>query len=73
MPKNYFIPFTILCISAFYGQEYAVGNIKDELKKKANAVIRKNQQDIIIKSIDQMEIKYSKAITVLNQSGAELA
>ncbi len=35
MPKNYFIPFTILCISAFYGQEYAVGNIKDELKKES--------------------------------------
>lgn len=73
MPKNYFLPFTILCISALYGQEYAVGNIKDELKKKANAVIRKDQQDITIKSIDQMEIKYSKATTVLNQSGAELA
>ncbi|WP_407484128.1 DUF3857 domain-containing protein [Elizabethkingia meningoseptica] len=73
MQKKYLLPAAIFCITVSYAQEYAVSNIKEELKKKANAVIRKNQQDITIKSIDQMETRYSKVVTVLNQSGAEMA
>ncbi|WP_337050600.1 hypothetical protein [Elizabethkingia meningoseptica] len=59
MQKKYLLPAAIFCITVSYAQEYAVSNIKEELKKKANAVIRKNQQDITIKSIDQMETRYS--------------
>ena len=73
MLKNYFVLGAIACCTVAYAQQYAVSGIKEELKKNASAVIRKDQRDIWIKSIDQIETKYSSAVTVLNQNGASVA
>lgn len=68
MKKNYcilFFSFTTL----FFAQDYKVSSIPENLLSNANAVIRESSEDHVIKSVNEMEIKQSAAITILNTAG----
>lgn len=68
MKKNYcilFFSFTTL----FFAQDYKVSSIPENLLSNANAVIRESSEDHVIKSVNEMEIKQSAAITILNAAG----
>ncbi|KQT35967.1 GTPase [Chryseobacterium sp. Leaf405] len=65
----------ILCIGAlsmasFYcAQSFPVSSIAENLKKNANAVIRKDFTTIQINKIDDIKYQYYTATTVLNKDG----
>lgn len=54
---------------AVSAQNYAVANISESLKKKANAVIRDESTRIIIKDANKAVIQRKIAVTVLNEDG----
>lgn len=62
----------IICTLAFFqlsAQQYNVLLIPDSLKKNANAVIRTDETQIIIKDIGKAIIQHKYAITILNEAG----
>jgi transglutaminase-like putative cysteine protease len=69
----------IFCIGAFsiasvyYAQNYPVSAIPDNLKKNANAVIRKDLTTIQINSINDIKYQYTTVTSVLNKDGDEKA
>lgn len=72
MKKNYcilFFSFTTL----FFAQDYKISLIPENLLSNANAVIRESSEDHIMKSVNEMEIKQSTAITILNTAGDSFA
>ena len=72
MKKNYcilFFSFTTL----FFAQDYKISSIPENLLSNANAVIRESSEDHIMKSVNEMEIKQSSAITILNTAGDSFA
>lgn len=69
---NNFLKLIILVFSNFYfSQNYAVSSIPEELKSKANIVIRNDASTYVINSIDDMEINHQNVFTVLNKAGDE--
>ncbi|GGP05542.1 hypothetical protein GCM10010992_22040 [Cloacibacterium rupense] len=69
---NNFLKLIILVFSNFYfSQNYAVSSIPEELKSKANIVIRNDVSTYVINSIDDMEINHQNVFTVLNKAGDE--
>lgn len=72
MKKNYcilFFSFTTL----FFAQDYKISSIPENLLSNANAVIRESSEDHVMKSVNEMEIKQSSAITILNTAGDSFA
>ena len=65
--KLSFLVFSNFCFS----QNYAVSSIPEELKSKANIVIRNDVSTYVINSIDDMEINHQNVFTVLNKAGDE--
>ncbi|WP_415326555.1 DUF3857 domain-containing protein [Chryseobacterium sp. MMS23-Vi53] len=69
----------ILCIGAFsiaslyYAQSYPVSAIPENLKKNADAVIRKDLTTIQINSINDIKYQFTTVTTVLNKDGDEKA
>lgn len=69
----------ILCIGAFsvaslyYAQTYPASAIPENLKKNANAVIRKDFTTIQINKIDEIKYQLNKVTTVLSKDGDEKA
>ena len=57
---------SITCLTAF-GQEYPVADIPAEIKKGANAVIRKSIERIELTDIESANYKQEIAITVFNE------
>lgn len=60
-----FLPFSLL----YFGQDYTVSLIPENLLKNANAVVRESSVDYILKSIDDLEIKKSNATTIFSTAG----
>ncbi|ASK32578.1 DUF3857 domain-containing protein [Chryseobacterium sp. T16E-39] len=59
-----------LCIaSVYYAQNYPVSAIPENLKKDANAVIRKDFTTIQINKIDEIKYQMNTVTTVLNKGG----
>lgn len=52
-----------------FSQNYAVSEIPEELKKDANAVVRKNLSQYTINSVDDIDIVDSEVITIFNKAG----
>ena len=66
------LKLSLLAIPTFYFcQNYAVSAIPEELKTKANIVIRNEASTYVINSIDNMEINHQNVFTVLNKAGDE--
>lgn len=69
---NNLLKLSLLVFSNFYfSQNYAVSSIPEELKSKANIVIRNDVSTYVINSIDDMEINHQNVFTVLNKAGDE--
>ena len=52
-----------------FSQNYAVSEIPEELKKDANAVVRKNLSQYTINSVDDIDIVDTEAVTIFNKAG----
>lgn len=63
--KLSFLVISTLCFS----QNYAVSAIPEELKAKANIVIRNEESTYVINSIENMEINNQMVFTVMNKTG----
>ncbi|WP_426277416.1 DUF3857 domain-containing protein [Chryseobacterium sp. S-02] len=69
----------IFCIGAlsiaslYFAQNFPVSAIPENLKKNANAVIRKDFTTIQINSINDIKYQYTTVTTVLNKDGDEKA
>jgi len=69
----------ILCIGAislaslYYAQSFPVSSISENLKKNANAVVRKDFMTVQINKIDEVKYLTNKVTTVLNKEGDEKA
>ncbi|CAA7194429.1 DUF3857 domain-containing protein [Chryseobacterium potabilaquae] len=53
----------------YYSQNYPVSTIPENLKKNANAVIRKDITTVYINKIDEIKYQYNTITTVLNKDG----
>lgn len=49
-------------------QSYAVSDISSELKVRAGAVVRNEELTIEVKSFNQVDYRYKRAVTILNSS-----
>ena len=68
MKRIYFLSF--LFISSWnFGQDYNVASIPESLRANANAVIREHSQDYTVKSVNEMLIKETKAVTIMSSAG----
>jgi len=65
------IPIMVLMSGNILAQTYAISDIPDELKKDANAVIRNYSSEHLIKAPDNMEVKNTKVISILNKAAAD--
>ncbi|MBU4538344.1 MAG: DUF3857 domain-containing protein [Weeksellaceae bacterium] len=72
MKKLYKLCFTVLSVFAF-AQDYSVSSIPENLLANANAVIRESSEDCILKSVNDMQIKETNVVTVLNTAGNEFS
>lgn len=52
-----------------FSQNYAISEIPEELKKDANAVVRNNSSEYVIKSENQIELKKKIVISILSKAG----
>ncbi len=59
--------------SLYFAQIYPVSSIPENLKKNANAVIRKDLTTVQINKIDEIKYQYNTVTTVLNKDGSEKA
>ena len=68
--------FLIVCLFIFYAagaQDYNVMLIPDSLKKNADIVIRNEEYNVVVKSLENVIIKHKYAVTILNENGDEYA
>lgn len=63
--------FVLLLLTGFpcFSQNYAVDQIKPELLKDADAVIRDYNLQVEVEDIDEMTVKTTRVITVMNKDG----
>lgn len=52
-------------------QDYSFSEINTSLLKNADAVVRYDQMNVLVKSSDYMEVTSKRAITVLNEKGSK--
>lgn len=52
-----------------FSQNYAVSEIPEELKKDANAVVRRNLSQYTINSVDDVDIVDTEVLTIFNKAG----
>ena len=55
--------------TVYFSQNFAVSSIPEELKNKANIVVRNEVSTYVINSIDNMEIDHQNVFTVMNKAG----
>jgi hypothetical protein len=64
----------LIHLSLFAGDgEYAVSKISPALLKNANAVIRLDEQKVVLKNLEKMIIRNHFVITILNEKGDKFA
>ena len=57
--------------TVYFSQNFAVSSIPEELKNKANIVVRNEVSTYVINSIDNMEIDHQNVFTVMNKAGED--
>ncbi|MGZ5272702.1 MAG: DUF3857 domain-containing protein [Kaistella sp.] len=70
MRKFSLLCFTVLAVTVL-AQDYSITSVPDNLLKHSKAIIRESSKDHVLKAVNEMEIKISDAVTVLNSSGDE--
>ena len=73
MKKQLYLLIFLVCSNFWMAQDYSILNIPGELLKNANAVIRESSEEYTMKSINDMEVKKTSVITILNSSGEEFS
>ena len=68
MKKIYKLSLAFLPIFGF-AQNYNVTEIPENLLTNANAVIREHTENYVLKSVNDMSVKETQAITILSKSG----
>jgi predicted transglutaminase-like cysteine proteinase len=63
------ITLCVLISVKMFSQNYAVSEIPEELKKDANAVVRKNFSQYTVNSVDDLDITDTEVLTILNKAG----
>lgn len=71
--KQIYLLFLSAFSASFFAQDYSIASIPDNLLKNANAVIREHSEDYLVKSVNDMEVKQSSAITIFNSAGDPFA
>ncbi|MEP2280642.1 DUF3857 domain-containing protein [Maribacter sp.] len=66
----YFICFFIVSNTAI-GQQYHISRICPDLLKNADAVVRLDRMNILVKTSDYMEVTSTRVVTVFNKKGAK--
>ncbi|MGC1514127.1 MAG: DUF3857 domain-containing protein, partial [Maribacter sp.] len=64
----YLFSLWLLCLHA-NSQNYQVSQIYPVLLQNADAVVRHDKMNILVKSYDHMEISLERVVTVLNNNG----
>ncbi len=70
MKKNYTL-FLVCSSALLFAQNYATSNIPEELLKNANTVVRENRSDYILKSVNDLEIKKTSVVSIMNAAGKD--
>jgi len=68
MIKNYIHILLVFNLSIFFSQTFPIATIPDSLKDNSIAVVRKNDVQITIESVDKMVVKNYMAVTVLDKA-----
>ncbi len=72
MKKIYKLCFIVLSVMVF-AQDYSIISIPENLLQNANAVIREHSEDYIMKSVNDMTIKETRVVTILNKAGDDFS
>lgn len=65
--------FGLLLAVIAYAQNYDIAQIPDALKQNAQAIVRENSTNYILKSVNDLEINTVYAVTVMNTAGDHFA
>ena len=68
MTKIYQLCFTVFSMWSL-AQNYAVASISENLLTNANAIVREHSEDYILKSVNDMTIKETHVVTIMNAAG----
>ena len=71
--RNWIVILIIFKAFAVQAQDYNVLLIPDSLKNHADVVVRNEEYDVVVKSLDKVVIRHKYAITILNENGDEYA
>jgi len=69
--RFYFFFLLSLSFHFLFSQDYNVSNIPKEVRQNADAVVRLDKMDVVIRSKDQMEVNSKRVVTVFNEDGSE--
>ncbi len=72
MKKNYFL-WCVLFSVTLLAQDYNASLIPENLLKNANAVVRESVEDYVLKSVKELQVKQTHAVTILNSAGDEFS
>lgn len=53
----------------YFAQDYSITSIPENLLQDANAVVRESSEDYVLKSVNEMTIKQTNAVTILSTAG----
>src|SRR5688572_16641352 len=76
MMKRYFIFFALFFLvksTSAADDQYSIAKIPLQLLKGANAVVRLDEQTVVLKSLEKMVIRNHYVITILNEKGDRFA
>ncbi|RIV38230.1 DUF3857 domain-containing protein [Flagellimonas lutimaris] len=69
--RFYFLFLLSLSFHFLFSQDYNVNNIPKGVRQNADAVVRLDKMDVVIRSKDQMEVNSKRVVTVFNEEGNE--
>ena len=72
MKKFYMLWCALVSVSVF-AQDYNASLIPENLLKDANAVVRESAEDYVLKSVKELQLKQTPAVTILNSAGDEFS
>lgn len=71
--KKFYILWCALLYVTHLAQDYNASLIPENLLKNANAVVRESAEDYVLKSVKELHIKQTHAVTILNSAGDEFS
>ena len=71
--KKIYILWCALLYVTLLAQDYNASLIPENLLKNANAVVRESAEDYVLKSVKELHIKQTHAVTILNSAGDEFS